>query len=137
MTDASASGTHAALVEILKRSKGEPAAAFSEPWMARAFALVLALSEKGLFSLKEFQAALIESVDRHEKAGCITAETDYYTRWLEALTALLRGRHILSDEVLTATEAVVVAVAAARKDHQHQTSRNPDGTPRIAPLLIA
>jgi predicted transcriptional regulator YheO len=70
MTDASASDTHAALAEILKRSKGEPAAAFSEPWMARAFALVLALSEKGLFSLKEFQAALIESVDRHEKAGC-------------------------------------------------------------------
>jgi nitrile hydratase accessory protein len=137
MTDASASDAHTALVEILKRSKGEPLVAFSEPWMARAFALVLALSEKGLFSLKEFQGALIESVDRHEKAGCITAETDYYTRWLEALTALLRGRRILSDEVLTATESGVVAIAAARKEHQHQTSRNPDGSLRIAPLLIA
>jgi nitrile hydratase accessory protein len=137
MTDASAGDAHAALVDILKRSKGGAVAAFSEPWMARAFALVLALSEKGLFSLKEFQAALIESVDRHEKAGCITAEIDYYTRWLEALTALLRGRLVLSDEVLTATGSVVVAIAAERKEHQHQAARNPDGSLRIAPLLIA
>jgi nitrile hydratase accessory protein len=137
MTDASAGDAHAALVEILKQSKGEPVAAFSEPWMARAFGLVLALSERGLFSLKDFQAALIESVGRREKVGCIAAETHYYTRWLEALTSLLRGGHLLSDDMLTATETAVVAVAAARKEHQHQTSRNPDGSLRIAPLLIA
>ncbi len=137
MTDPSADDPHAALFDILTRSKAEPVAAFSEPWMARAFALVLALSEKGLFSLKEFQTALIETVGRHEKAGCIAAETDYYTLWLEALTALLRGHRILSDEALTAAEDVVVAVAVARKEHQHQTSRNSDGSLRIAPLLIA
>lgn len=137
MTDAAEGDAHAELVEILKQSNGAPDAAFSEPWMARAFALVLALSENGLFSLKDFQAALIELVGRHEEAGCIAAETDYYTRWLEALTSLLRGCHLLSEDVLTNTESSVVAEAAARKEHQHQTSRNPDGSLRIAPLLIA
>jgi nitrile hydratase accessory protein len=137
MTDVAAGEAHAALVEILKQSKGEPAAAFSEPWMARAFGLVLALSERGLFSLKDFQAALIESVGHHERTGSIAAETDYYTRWLEALTSLLRGRHLLADDLLTASESAVVAAATARKEHQHQTSRNPDGSLRIAPLAIA
>ncbi len=137
MTDLTADAAHAALIEMLRDGNAAPDAAFSEPWMARAFALVLALSEKGLFTLKEFQAALIETVGRHEKAGCIAAETDYYTRWLEALTMLLRGRHLLSDDVLDVTEHAVVAAATARKAHQHQTSRNPDGSLRIAPLLVA
>jgi nitrile hydratase accessory protein len=137
MTDGFGGDTRAALLDILKQSKGEADAAFSEPWMARAFALALALSEKGLFSLKDFHAALIESIGRHEKDGCIAAETDYYTHWLEVLTALLRGRDLLSDDILTAAEDAVVTEAAARKEHQHQISRNADGSLRVVPLLVA
>jgi nitrile hydratase accessory protein len=136
MTDASGH-THAALVDILKHSKGVPETAFSEPWMARAFGLTLAVTEAGLFSLRDFQATLIESVGRHEKSGCVANESDYYTRWLEALTSLLHAHHLLSEERLSTTERTAVAEAAARKEHHHQVSRNPDGSPQIAPLTVA
>ncbi|SMF48939.1 nitrile hydratase accessory protein [Tistlia consotensis] len=110
---------------------------FAEPWMARAFALTLALSERGLFNLKDFQAALIEAVGRHEKAGCIADETDYYTRWVEALSALLRARGLLDEAGVAELEARILVEAAARREHQHLAARDEEGRLRIAPVAVA
>jgi nitrile hydratase accessory protein len=137
MTGSSSAETRVMLADILEQSKGVGEAVFLEPWMARAFGLTIALSEKGLFSLKEFQAALIEAVGHHEKAACITNDAEYYTRWIEALMTLLRQRALLSDAELSAIEENLIAEAAARKEHQHFIARNADGSLKIVPIAVA
>lgn len=109
---------------------------FGEPWAARAFALTLALSERELFTLKDFQAALIRRVGSFERAACLTGDTDYYTQWIEALGDLLAERGVLSEARLEWLEEQVVDDAASRKAHQHASSRDANGRLRIAPLVI-
>jgi nitrile hydratase accessory protein len=106
---------------------------FAEPWMARAFGLTLALSERGLFTLKDFQVALIRTVAAFERAGCVADEGAYYTRWLEALTGLLREHDLLAGERIEKIELSLTSEAAARKEHQHQIARDANGNLRIAP----
>jgi nitrile hydratase accessory protein len=59
-----------------------PDAAFAEPWHAQAFALVVALHERGLFSWSEWTQALGAEIAR-------APERDYYENWLEALEDLI------------------------------------------------
>jgi nitrile hydratase accessory protein len=59
---------------------GEDAPVFAEPWQAQAFAMTVALHERGLFSWTEWAAALGEE---------LTAGDDYYIAWLRALEKLL------------------------------------------------
>src|ERR1700730_2579279 len=66
------------------------------PWQARAFALALALSERGIFSLRDFQVALIGRINSYEKGQCIAGTGDYYTRWIEALEDLLVQKKLLA-----------------------------------------
>lgn len=109
---------------------------FAEPWQARAFALALALSERGLFSLREFQVALIGRINSYEKSQCIAGTSDYYTRWIEALEDLLAQEKLLPSERLSLLEHEVVEDAESRKVHQLITSRDENGRPRMAPLLV-
>ncbi|MFK8251798.1 nitrile hydratase accessory protein [Ancylobacter terrae] len=113
-----------------------PDAVFAEPWEARAFALTLALSERGLFTLNDFQAALIGRVGSFEKANCIVDETDYYTRWIEALGDMLAARGLLAEDRLADIEVQVVDDAASRKAHQHGTARDEFGQLKIAPIVV-
>ncbi|WP_309185057.1 nitrile hydratase accessory protein [Bradyrhizobium sp. Ash2021] len=109
---------------------------FAEPWQARAFALALALSERGLFSLREFEVALIERINAYEKSQCIAGTGDYYTRWIEVLEDLLAQKNLLPSERLSLLEHEVVEDAESRKLHQLITSRNENGRLRVAPLLV-
>lgn len=58
---------------------------FAEPWQANAFALTVALHERGLFSWSEWAEALSAEV----KA---TSGEDYYSAWLRALETLLAAK---------------------------------------------
>ncbi len=111
-------------------------AVFKAPWEARAFALTLALSERGLFTLKDFQAALIARVGSFEKASCIVDDEDYYTRWVEALGDILEARDLLAPQRLADLEVQVVDDAESRKAHQHGKARDESGRLRIAPLVV-
>ena len=62
---------------------------FSEPWQAEAFALVVALHERGLFSWSEWAAALSAEV---KKPGVALDGSDYYDCWLRALETLLAAK---------------------------------------------
>lgn len=115
---------------------GDERLAFAEPWNARAFALVLALSERGLFTLKDFQAELIASIGGHEKTGCITTDEEYYTHWIEALTALLQRRELLSADAVQDMERRLLAIAAATREHQHDAAYGPDGRLHVEPLAV-
>lgn len=115
---------------------GHEGAVFAEPWQARAFALVVALSENGLFSLGDFQAALTARIGAFEQTGAIEGGHDYYTRWIEALGDLLAARGVRADEHLRRLEAAVIEDAASKKAHQMAHARDETGRLRIAPLVI-
>lgn len=125
------------LLAALEQPDGLGDATFTEPWMARAFGMTLGLAERGWFSFKEFQAALIEVIGRYERHGQIDDESTYFTCWIEALTGLLRRRGLVPEDRLAAVERLLVDDAAARKEHQHAVARNADGSLRIAPVGVA
>jgi nitrile hydratase accessory protein len=113
---------------------------FAEPWQSRAF--VPALSERGMFSLREFQAALIGRITSFEKGQCIGGTADYYTCWIEVLEDLedledlLSQKDLLPSDHLSLLERDVVEDAESRKVHQRMTSRGENGQLRISPLLV-
>ncbi|MFC7052539.1 nitrile hydratase accessory protein [Hansschlegelia quercus] len=110
--------------------------AFEQPWEAQAFALTLALSERGVFTLEEFQQSLISRIGAYEATACIVGGEDYYTRWIEALQDLLAERGVLPAARMPVVEADIVFDAASRKAHQHLSARDADGRLKIAPLVI-
>lgn len=62
---------------------------FEAPWQAEAFALVVALHARGLFTWSEWGGALAEE---------IAADGEhYYEAWLRALERLLRQRDVASE----------------------------------------
>ena len=64
---------------------------FAEPWQAEAFALVVALHERGLFSWAEWAEALSREV---KQPGAAADGSDYYEHWLRALEILLAAKGV-------------------------------------------
>src|ERR671933_329128 len=75
----------AALPEI-PRDDGGPV--FRAPWEAQAFALAVALHDKGVFAWAEFAAALGAEIARAEAAGDCRGADAYYVHWLAAVERL-------------------------------------------------
>ena len=78
----------------LKTRPGLPAGAadepvFREPWEAHAFALVIQLHERGLFSWQEWADELAQQIRRAQAAGDADRGDTYYRHWLAALEALV------------------------------------------------
>jgi nitrile hydratase accessory protein len=78
---------------------------FPTPWAARAFALAIALSERGAFPWPEFSTALA-AVRAADPDG------DYFAAWLAALEAVM-ARRGLSPEAVAATAEAWQAAARA------------------------
>jgi nitrile hydratase accessory protein len=79
---------HDSLEHLMRSHSIEPGeVVFAEPWQARAFALVLALAERGHLNWEDFRRGLIEHIAKAERAA--GAEGDYYGSWLKALEAQL------------------------------------------------
>lgn len=94
---------------------------FANPWSLRVFAVTLAAAEAGLFSLDDFQQALIARIGNLEAQGaCVDSDESYYTCWAEALTALLSSRQFIGAATISPAEhAVRDAVKAVRHAHTH------------------
>ena len=88
----------------------EPEAPFEAPWQAQAFAMVLALHQRGLFGWPEWTQALGAALKR---------EHDYYTAWLDALEGLLAEKGHAEPDTLAALAAAWARAAEA----------TPHGTP--------
>ena len=63
---------------------------FNEPWEARAFAMVLALHERGVFTWPQWAAALSRQITQAQAAGDADLGDTYYQHWLLALEALVK-----------------------------------------------
>ena len=89
---------------------------FREPWEAQAFALTVALYERGAFSWPEWSAVLAEEIDR---AGDEDNGEGYYQHWLRALERLVAERRLTDGETLE----------RYRHAWKHAAERTPHGTP--------
>ncbi|MEY2535983.1 MAG: hypothetical protein QOF29_3893 [bacterium] len=73
---------------------------FREPWEAQAFAMTVALHERGLFTWPEWAAALAAEIDRAQRAGDPDTGETYYEHWLAALERLLADKRVTDPATL-------------------------------------
>ena len=78
---------------------------FSEPWEAQAFAIVVALSDRGYFSWEEWSNTLAEVISRAEAAGGPSDGSDYYVNWVTALEQILKCKNLADDLSLASLKA--------------------------------
>jgi nitrile hydratase accessory protein len=74
---------------------------FREPWEAQAFAMALALHERGLFTWPEWAATLADEIKRAQAAGDPDTGETYYHHWLAALERLTAEKGVASRDTLT------------------------------------
>ena len=93
---------------------------FAEPWEARAFAIVVSLHERGLYTWAEWADALATRINVAQAGGDpdIDDTYHYYYHWLGALEDLLARKGIGSAET-----------ARWRDAWQHAANRTPHGKP--------
>ena len=88
-------GLSAAAERVAPIPRGEDGApVFSAPWEAQAFAMTLALYERGLFTWSEWAAALAAEIKRAQSAGDPDDGSTYYGRWLAALERLVADKGV-------------------------------------------
>ena len=73
---------------------------FREPWEAQAFAMALALNQRGLFKWSEWAATLGAEIKRAQAAGDPDSGDTYYRHWLAALERLVAEKGVASNETL-------------------------------------
>src|SRR5882762_3159382 len=64
---------------------------FNEPWEARAFAMTVALHERGLFTWPQWADALSRQIALAQTAGDADLGDTYYQHWLRALESLVKN----------------------------------------------
>ena len=73
---------------------------FREPWEAQSFAMTLRLFEQGLFTWKEWTAALVTEIKRAQEAGDPDTGETYYMHWLAALERIVAEKGVTDDATL-------------------------------------
>jgi nitrile hydratase accessory protein len=92
---------------------------FREPWEAQAFAMALALHERGLFTWKEWAEALGGEIRRAQSVGDPDTGETYYQHWLATLERLVADKGVASSEALD----------RYRHAWDHAADRTPHGSP--------
>jgi nitrile hydratase accessory protein len=81
----------------------DDARVFAEPWQAHAFAMVLQLHERGLFTWPEWADTLATQIAAAQAQGDADRGDTYYHHWLAALETLVRRKGAASGDELTRT----------------------------------
>ncbi len=89
---------------------------FNEPWEAQAFAMALALFDRGLFTWGEWAAMLGEEIKRAQAAGDPDTGSTYYHHWLATLERMVAEKQLATRDQLAHTHAAW-AQAAQRTPH--------------------
>ena len=92
---------------------------FREPWEAQAFAMTLALYDRGLFTWPEWAAILAEEIKRAKAAGDPDTGETYYRHWLNALERVVAAKGLTDARTL----------ARYRNAWDHAAERTPHGAP--------
>ncbi len=75
---------------------------FKAPWEAQAFAMALALHERGAFNWKEWARELAAVIAELKARGDPDTGEDYYRHWLTALERIATRKGLVTGEVLQA-----------------------------------
>ncbi|WFU37418.1 nitrile hydratase accessory protein [Bradyrhizobium sp. CB82] len=118
MSTAAAAKATAAVPSIPRDDDGP---VFRAPWEAQAFAMVLTLHERGVFTWTEWAAALAEEIKRAQGAGDPDTGETYYLHWLAALETLVATKGVTSTETLH----------RYRDAWDHAADRTPHGQPIV------
>jgi nitrile hydratase accessory protein len=73
---------------------------FRAPWQAHAFAMALALYERGLFAWSEWAAMLGEQIKKAQAAGDPDTGETYYHHWLATLERMVAEKGVASTHSL-------------------------------------
>ena len=92
---------------------------FRAPWEAQAFAMALALHQRGLFTWVEWADALAREIVAAQAAGDADLGDTYYSHWLSALESLVAATGASSVEEL----------ARYQRAWDHAADRTPHGKP--------
>jgi nitrile hydratase accessory protein len=92
---------------------------FREPWEAQAFAMALALHERGLFTWNEWAASLAGEIKRAQASGDPDTGETYYRHWLATLERLIAEKGVATTATLHRT----------RDAWDHAADRTPHGSP--------
>jgi len=117
MIDPAAARRAADAVPSIPRDAEGPV--FREPWEAQAFAMALALHERGVFTWAEWAATLGEEIKRAQAAGDPDTGETYYRHWLNTLERLVAAKGVTDR----------VTLARYRDAWDHAADRTPHGTP--------
>lgn len=108
-----------ALPEIPRDADGP---VFRAPWEAHAFAMALALHEKGLFAWTEWSAMLGEEIKKAQAAGDPDTGETYYRHWLATLERMVAAKGATSAQTL--------------EQHYHAWERAMHRTPHGKPIEL-
>jgi nitrile hydratase accessory protein len=101
---------------------------FAEPWQAHAFAMVVRLHERGLFTWREWTDALVEQIAAAWASGEPDRGDTYYAHWLAALeTVVMRKEATSRDELNRVARAW--DRAAQRTPHGEPIELRPEDFP--------
>lgn len=117
MLDAKAAVLAAQALPDLPRDADGPV--FRAPWEAHAFAMALALHQRGLFGWSEWAAALAAQIKRAQAAGDPDTGESYYQHWLATLEHLVAEKGVASSQTLR----------RYRDAWDHAADRTPHGKP--------
>jgi nitrile hydratase accessory protein len=92
---------------------------FREPWEAQAFAMTLALYDRGVFAWPEWAAILAAEIKRAQAAGDPDRGETYYGHWLAALERIVAEKGLTDRQTLS----------RYREAWDHAADRTPHGEP--------
>jgi nitrile hydratase accessory protein len=92
---------------------------FRAPWEAQAFAMTLALHEKGVFDWVEWASMLGDTIKAAQAAGDPDTGDTYYHHWLATLERMLARKAVSAAADLT----------ACRDAWERAAARTPHGQP--------
>jgi len=106
---------------------------FAEPWQAHAFALVLMLHERNVFSWPQWADTLARRIRAAQAHGDPDDGSSYYRHWFDALEELTIAHGIATADQLHALEHAW-ADAAEHTPHGQPIvlPTEPDDTPTLA-----
>jgi nitrile hydratase accessory protein len=94
---------------------------FREPWEAQAFAMAVALHQRGCFTWPEWAAMLAIEIERAQRAGDPDTGETYYRHWLNALERIVAVKGLTDPP----------ALERYRLAWDHAAGRTPHGSPIV------
>lgn len=115
--DRAAANVAVAAVPTIPRDIDGPV--FRAPWEAQAFAMTVALHQRGVFTWAEWAAALSAQIKRAQAAGDPDTGGTYYQHWLATLENLIAEKGVTTHATLH----------RYRNAWDHAADRTPHGQP--------